>query len=632
MVENTLRIADPYSTMILDEYNDKDIEQAVYPNIPAYPVGKTSQAVSYVQLDEAAYTWQVNDFAPVAKEKLVIYEILVRDFDASHDFKYVMSRLDYLQELGVNAIELMPVQEFDGNSSWGYNPAFHMALDKYYGTRNDLKALVDACHSRGIAVLLDVVYNHATGQNPYFRMYNTSSGGTNGKPTADSPFFNQEATHSYSVFNDFNHQKSATQEYVKRTTQYWINEFKIDGFRWDLTKGFTQNCSPQDEDCTNAYQADRVAVLKKYADDQWAVDPDFYIIFEHLGENKEEKQWADYRLDEGQGIMLWDKQTDAYNQATMGYDNSDFSGISYKAKGFDNPAAVGYMESHDEERLMYKNEAFGNSSGTYNVKELTTALDRMKAAGAFFFTVPGPKMIWQFGELGYDTSIFTCTDGTLPQPYGNDDCKLSEKPAGWDLLNNVDRVSLYDTWKKMISLKLNEPIFSTSEFTLEVSDDNGLKRIQLTDPDASGEAIQYVTVLGNFGVTAQNINPQFQEIGIWYDLMDGTNITVSDKNALINLAPGEYYIYANERATLGIDATEKATGFTVYPNPAGDFFRLSEKVERLEFYDISGKLIKTFEPNDLKERTINISIYNSGVYILKAEKNRRTETTKLIIN
>ena len=387
----------------------------------------------------------------------------------------MINRLDYLKDLGVNAIELMPVQEFDGNLSWGYNPSFHMALDKYYGTRNDLKSLIDTCHERGIAVFLDVVYNHATGQNPYYRMYNTSNGGTDGKPTADSPFFNQEPTHSYSVFNDFNHQKPATQDYVRHTTQYWINEFKVDGFRWDLTKGFTQNCTASDQNCTNSYQADRVAVLEKYADYQWEVDPDFDIIFEHLGDLKEEKQWADYRLDEGKGIMLWDNQNYRYNQATMGYDDTDFGDISYKVKGFDNPAAVGYMESHDEERLMFKNLEFGNADGSYNVKDVPTALNRMKAAGAFFFTVPGPKMIWQFGELGYDTSIFTCADGTLPQPYQNDVCKLDEKPDGWDYLNNADRVALYDAWKKMINLKLNEPIFGTSDFTMDVAND-GVKK------------------------------------------------------------------------------------------------------------------------------------------------------------
>lgn len=361
-------MADPYSTLILDPFNDSFIENSVYPDLPAYPTDKTNQDISYVDLDETEYQWKNTDFTPPAKEDLVIYELLIRDFDDNHSFASVMNRLDYLEDLGINAIELMPVQEFDGNISWGYNPTFHMALDKYYGTRNDFKTLVDACHARGITVLLDVVYNQATGQNPYFRLYNTTNGGTDGVPRSDNPFFNETATHAYSVFNDFNHSATATRGYVKRVTDYWISEFNVDGFRYDLTKGFTQNCTSEDQDCTNSFQSDRVAVLKQYADYNWAQKDDFIVIFEHLGGTQEENEWANYRADEGKGILLWDIQNGQYNEATMGYDNADFGGISYQDKGFEVSAAVGYMESHDEERLMFKNLEFGNSNGDYNVK------------------------------------------------------------------------------------------------------------------------------------------------------------------------------------------------------------------------------------------------------------------------
>lgn len=121
-------------------------------------------------------------FKNPSRDNLVIYELLIRDFDLLHSFDAVKARLDYLQNLGINAIELLPVSEFDGNESWGYNPSFHMALDKYYGTTNAFKSLIDECHSRGIAVILDVVYNHASGQHPYFRLWNDSNGGLEGNP------------------------------------------------------------------------------------------------------------------------------------------------------------------------------------------------------------------------------------------------------------------------------------------------------------------------------------------------------------------------------------------------------------------------------------------------------------------
>jgi 1,4-alpha-glucan branching enzyme len=285
-IDAKIKVADPYSTAILDPSEDQFIDATTYPNLASYPTGKTEHAVTLLRIGDANYNWQVTNFAKPKKTDLVIYELLIRDFDELHSFDAVKARLNYLQELGINAIEFMPVNEFDGNLSWGYNPSFHMALDKYYGSANAFKQLIDECHKRGIAVIIDVVYNHASGQNPYFRMYNSNSEDYNAQINADSPFFNQTATHSYSVFNDFNHSKQAVKDYVKRTSQYWIDEYKVDGFRWDLTKGFTQNCA-NNEGCTNSEQADRVAVLKEYADYQWEKDTNFYVIFENLCGNAE---------------------------------------------------------------------------------------------------------------------------------------------------------------------------------------------------------------------------------------------------------------------------------------------------------------------------------------------------------
>lgn len=546
LVEFTINVADPYSTTVLDEFNDPYIDAVTYPGLPAYPSGLTTQAVTLLRLGDPEYNWTVAGFQPPDRTDLVIYEVLLRDFDALHSFDALRNRLDYLQDLGINAIELMPVSEFDGNESWGYNPSFHMALDKYYGTRDTFKQLIDECHSRGMAVILDVVYNHASGQNPYFRMWNDSNGGLGGQATAENPFFNLQATHSYSVFNDFNHQSQAVRDYVNRTVTYWIEEFHIDGFRWDLTKGFTQNCTGS-ESCTNNYQQDRVDVLEEYADTQWAADPDFYVIFEHLGVGSsanEETEWANYRLDEGKGIMLWNNHNHTYGEATMGYHNnggSNFSGISYLNKGWTSPSNVSYMESHDEERLMYRNLEYGNSAGNYDVTDLSTALDRIELAGAFFFTVPGPKMIWQFGELGYDYSINDCGNGTI-----DPGCRVSNKPIRWDYFDDPERKDIYDLWSILINLKLNEPIFRTANFTINAGNPNGLKSIHLTLEGAAANEVGYITIIGNFGVTPQNISPAFQETGVWYNFLNGNlKHIVLDPSENITLQPGEFRIYGN---------------------------------------------------------------------------------------
>ncbi|MCL5127319.1 alpha-amylase family glycosyl hydrolase [Algibacter sp. L4_22] len=538
MVDASIRIADPYSPVVLAESNDQYINAVTYPDLPAYPTGKTNHSVTLLRTGDATYNWQTTNFTPPEKTDLVIYELLLRDFDALHSFDALKSRLDYIENLGINAIELMPLNEFDGNESWGYNPSFHMALDKYYGTQNAFKALVDECHRRGIAIIVDVVFNHASGQNPYYRLWNTDNGNYGGTASADNPFFNQTAKHAYGVFNDFNHSETATRDYVKRVTQFWIDEYNIDGFRWDLTKGFTQNCTENNESCTGSYQQDRVDVLKLYADYQWDKKDDFYIIFEHLGGITEESEWANYRVNEGKGIMLWNNLNGSYSDATMGFfDNgkSNFGNVSYKQKGFAQAtSSVSYMESHDEERMMYRNLNFGASNTLYNVKDLNTALKRVETAGAFFFTVPGPKMIWQFGELGYDISI-------------DENGRVGNKPILWDYLDDVNRKSVHDTWRNLIRLKLEEPIFKTSNFEVDTDKTSGVKSIHLTLDSATADDIKYITILGNFGITAQNIIPDFQQTGTWYNLLDrNMPMEVSSTTASITLKAGEFIIFGDK--------------------------------------------------------------------------------------
>ena len=130
---------------------------------------------------------------------------------------------------------------------------------------------------------------------------------------------------------------------------------------------------------------------------------------------------------------MWGKMTDPYNELTMGQNgNKNINGIGHKSRSsFDGPRVLGYPESHDEERLMYKNLQFGNTSNSsHNVQDLNTALSRMSALAAVSVMVPGPKMIWHFGELGMNNSIFTCNNGTVntPDDATPGDCKLDTKP------------------------------------------------------------------------------------------------------------------------------------------------------------------------------------------------------------
>lgn len=545
LVDNSIYIADPYSEKILDPNNDQYIPAATYPGLKPYPVNANVSAgqngiVSVLQPCAPAYNWQVTNFAKPDKRNLITYELLVRDFGDARNYQMLIDTIGYFKRLGINAIELMPVNEFSGNESWGYNPTFYCALDKAYGTKNKFKELIDLCHQNGIAVILDVVYNHMDAfSTPQGKLYWDAAAG---KPASNSPWFNQTAPHPYSVFEDLNHTSTATQYLVERSMQYWLSEYKIDGFRLDLAKGFTQTASTTTT--VENYDASRVANLNRYYDYIIPKYPTTYMILEFLGQQRQEEQ--EYAT---KGFMLWGNNNATYNQNTMGYNtNSDFSKIIYNSspEAFTTPSEIGYMESHDEERLMYKNLQYGNTAGSYNVKTLATALERQAAAAALFFTVPGPKMFWQFGERGYDISI------------GFNGSNVANKPPHWEYMSDANRLKLWDAYSKLIRLRLDNPtVFNNTTFSYDFNDNNGLfRRFQIADSVSTGIKI---TVVANMDVTPQTRSITFQGTGDWYSyLSNGTGTAINGAtNSTFNLTsatqsitlqPGEYHVYVSKPA------------------------------------------------------------------------------------
>lgn len=630
-VEGTTKIADPYSTLVLDPGHDAFVPNSTFPDLPDYPIGKTNGIVSLIQPGAPFYNWQVNDFERPAKTDLVVYELLIRDFIEQHDYTTLIDTLDYLDRLGINAIELMPINEFEGNNSWGYNPSFHMALDKYYGTPNEFKRFVDACHARGIAVILDVVYNHAFSQSPLAQLYWNAA---MSRPAADNPWLNETARHPFNVGYDFNHESAATVKFVEQVMEYWLTEFRIDGFRFDLSKGFTQTNSGSNVGQWSNYDASRIAILKNYADKVWATSAGAYVILEHFGQNAEEKELAEY----GEGMMPWGNYVHNYNQATMGYNDSNFSGAWHVNRGWNEPGVMAYMESHDEERLMYKNLEFGNSMGNYSVKELSTALDRMALGEAFFFTIPGPKMMWQFAELGYDHSIFTCDNGQVQQ--GNDGCKLSPKPIRWDYLGNLDRVQLYNITSGLIHLKTTYEVFETEDVMLDVSQTER-KVIHLNGTDMR------VAVQGNFDVSTTNISNPFPVGGWWYEYFTGDSLFVDNPSADLTFAPGEFRLYTDIRLdeppngyiTSALDLVDDYFELHVAPNPAKGPVRIgyslpnSSRVQ-VDLFDFAGKPVRRLveERQAAGHYSIDEQLdLPAGTYIIRMTAEGKVETKKLIV-
>jgi glycosidase len=503
-----------------------------------------------------------------------------------------------------------------------------------------MKEFIDLCHQNGIAVILDLALNHAYGRNPMVRMWMKDSDGDGwGDPAADNPYFNEFAKHSYSVGSDFNHSSSYTKYYTKRVIKQWIQEFKIDGFRWDLTKGFTQACSSGNDACTNAYQQDRVDVLKDYLDYSWSLDPYHLAIFEHLGADNEEQQWANYRIGEtpSKGVMMWGEMTTAYSQLLMGYaSNADISRIGHSAHGFGAKRVIGYPESHDKERIMYSALTYGLSSGASPVlANLNNALYRMSAIGAISLLVPGPKMIWHFASLGMNDSIYTCSNGTVNTETDatTGDCKLATKPQPqWvnNWLANTQRNKIYNDWAKMIDLKKNNLVFS-SNYAVSPNGTNLKQRIYIWNDALPSTQLKNVVVLANFNTDATTITPDFPYTGTWVNLMDNSTITVSSTTSPISIEAGGFRIYGNAAPALSEQNQNNFDKWiTLFPNPANDYFNLNTNTSKVEIYTITGQLVRIFEKQNTNYN-YSISELNKGIYLVRVfDEDNFQQTIKII--
>lgn len=621
-IDHKVKIGDPYAELVLDPFNDIGVNSFVFPNLMPYPDGKTTGLVSIMKPGATTFNWQ-NNFTPPDNRDLVIYEMLVRDFVIRHDYATIQDSLDYLQSLGVNAIELMPINEFDGNDSWGYGPAYYFAPDKYYGTKEKLQTFIDACHARGIAVILDVVFNHSFSQSPLVQLYYDKN---TDKVTNDNPWYNIEAPHPLGLGYDFDHASFYTQAFVDSVLSFWSEEYRVDGFRFDLSKGFTNRSTGQDIGAWSMYDSDRIYFLKRIADEFWN-NHGGYLILEHFGNNDEETELA------GHGFMMWGNANEQYNQGTMGFElDSDFNWeMSYQARGWAFHNLIGYMESHDEERLMYRNIAFGNTfNNNHNCTDTTIALERMGMAAALFFTIPGPKMIWQFGEYGYDYSIDFAG-------------RTSPKPIRWDYLTDPRREKLKKIYAALINLKTGYPnTFRSNSYDISAW---GVQKQVHVNADMNA------TIIANFDVVNQATFTGFQHSGWWYEYLSGDSINVSDVNMTIPLEPGEYRVFTDEKLPVPDLSVSQPVGTSgivelnsylkVFPNPSNGNCHLEIDLARptelsISLYDLQGKEIWANSP--VKGRAgkqfipLNVTNIGSGQYLLKVESETRVYTEKLFLS
>jgi hypothetical protein len=294
------------------------------------------------------------------------------------------------------------------------------------------------------------------------------------------------------------------------------------------------------------------------------------------------------------------------------------------------------MESHDEERMMFKAITYGNATQPlYKIKNDTTrSLKRAELAANFFFTIPGPKMIWQFEELGYDYSI----------EYNG---RLGLKPVRWDYLDQWRRGYTKNVFSALINLKKTLPVFATTDYTLDVA--AAVKRIWLK------HATMDATVLGNFGVADQNVTPAFTKTGTWYEFYTGDTLNVTDINAALAFKAGEYRLYTTVKLPkpvfTGIDENAlpgilNGSRVKVYPNPSGGLFNFIINLPQrapveITIFNMFGQEVRKAVLNDLPQGISNTPVDLSagnegriaaGIYLFRLDAGTLHETGKLIVN
>ncbi|MFN9111846.1 MAG: hypothetical protein ACK5XN_17420, partial [Bacteroidota bacterium] len=347
----------------------------------------------------------------------------------------------------------------------------------------------------------------------------------------------------------------------------------------------------------DAFRQGRIDIWQNYYNKMQAVSAGSYCILEHLSVDAEEYELV------ARGMLVWGKMTDQFNENTMGTSGNKDIGRAYWRNRWQNdfindkPGLIAYAESHDEERIMFKNRTFGNVA----FRGLSVALPRTEAMAAVLMAIPGPKMIWQFGEVGYDFSITACPPnpysptGTWTTPTGTaynpgGGCRTDRKPIRWNYFYNTTeanvpaRRKIYFLYASMAKLRKQFPdAFNRTTLVNGTWFANDLWKAVVVDHSSLK-----MVVVANFEGNQVTRTQPFPANGIWYDYINGGTINVSGNSASITLpaasaTASSYRVYINQQVTPvttpptiitntdNFAAAQKSLTLSVYPNPLSDF-------------------------------------------------------------
>ncbi|WP_420627388.1 alpha-amylase family glycosyl hydrolase [Candidatus Leptofilum sp.] len=391
---------DPYAKEVRAPYHDSLVRNGFVAGVDttalASPISLSTTAVS-----SSAQTvpTQPATFQPPALHELVIYELHVGTFgdeegNPPYDFEAVIKKLPYLRVLGINAIELMPVKAFPGELSWGYNPNHPFAISQIYGGPEALKQLVQAAHAQGIAVIVDVVYNHfGPGELSLWQFDGWQQHGLGG-----IYFYNDWRSKTPWADTRPDYGRPQVRQYIRDNVRMWLEEYQIDGLRWDATS-YIRNAHGHDSD-PGADIAEGWALMQGINGEMAHRNPRHIRIAEDLQANK----WLTEPIEAGGAGFnsQWDSQfVHPIREAIIAPRDEDRDMLAVRDAlqfryGADVFSRVIYTESHDEvangkARVVHEVTIADGSD--------VLAASRAALGAALVFTAPGVPMLFQGQEF-----------------------------------------------------------------------------------------------------------------------------------------------------------------------------------------------------------------------------------------
>ncbi|MBL1174942.1 alpha-amylase family glycosyl hydrolase [Pantanalinema sp. GBBB05] len=453
------------------------------------------------------YVWQYDHVPLPPDHELVIYELFISDFagdseqpEQSGQYHHTIAKLDYLKELGINAIELMPVNEAPGDYDWGYTPSYLLAPKLRFGTTNELKQLIDQCHARGIRVILDQLYNHSSDASPLLQIdrdywYYHDRHHPDANP---SDYWGPEFNYEY---QDDRLGIRPAWKLMTDVVQFWIQNYHIDGIRYDALK----------ELANDDFLHHVTGIAKQTADGK-----PFFNIGEHIPETP--------KIVSPNGPMdsCWHDSFYHFLVAHLTNQTFDLEQLKsvLEASRQEIPEGVtkvvNYLSNHDHNCLLAE-------LGKYGIFG-QAAFQRVKLGVAVLMTAPGVPLIWMGEEFGM------CTDSRPNQP-----SKLD-----WSLLQQPLNRDLFEYYQRLIALRIQNSALQTSN-------------IQFLHEDLSNQVFVYdrwhnagarVVVVTNWSEQCLEnyCVPHIPDNGMWCEWITKGQIASRERQLTINLMPYEAQI------------------------------------------------------------------------------------------